>query len=293
MPHRIKSKIILCVGENACNTASFLSSIMSHSKIEHSHYICSSDIELKDRFLTYDSSVKIADLSVKTYNLFKRAKGTLSNDELLFLLTLKLLDNKNEYLLIEASTDFYINSLSLLNLPLHSLILCFFDDEKSQECISLAPKSTKEIIALSQKNDYDYISNSKNQHGTRITYVSKNKYNATRTGILYGTEFYYFTQLYFANIIDQNNLPLAALSIQSAKTIFEISYPMIAKGLRKAKQFYDLQLYSINPTILFYLGEPNFKLPRRTKAVVITNENEEYSNQDNIVFCGNKEFIEK
>lgn len=293
MPLCIKSKIILCIGEYACNTASFLSSVMKTSKIQHSHYVHSDDVELKDRFLSSISSAEVSDLALKAYNLFKRVKGTLSNDELLFLLALKLLDGKDEYLILEVPTDFYINSLSPLDLPIYALILCFFDDAKSQKCISLAPQSVKEIVALSQKHDYDYVSTSKNRNGTRVTYISNNKYNITRAGILCGTEFYYFSQLYFINVIDQNNVPLAALSIQSAKLLFGISYPMIAKGLGKAKLLYDLKLWSLSPTVLFYTGQPNFKLPLRSKAHIITNENEEYSKNDTVIFCGNDEFINR
>lgn len=192
---------------------------METSKIQHSHYVHSDDIELKDRFLSSISNAEVSDLALKAYNLFKRAKGTLSNDELLFLLALKLLDGKDEYLILEVPTDFYINSLSSLDLSIYALILCFFDDEKSQKCISLAP--------------------------------------------------------------------------QSAKLLFGISYPMIAKGLGKAKLLYDLQLWSLSPTVLFYTGQPNFKLPLRSKAHIITNESEEYSKNDTVIFCGNDEFINK
>ena len=293
VPNRIKSKIILCVGENACNTACFLSSIMITSNIKHSRYICSDDVELKDRFIISQASSTVSELSNKATNIIKRATGALSNDELLFILALKILDNTEEYLIIEVPTDFYINTLSKCDLPLYSLMLCFFDDEKSQKCISLAPQEIKEIIALSDFQNYDYVSTSQNKYGTRTSYVSSNKYRISRAGFLCGTEFYYFTQLFYANIIDQHNVPLAALSIESARVLFEISYPMIAKGLGKAKPIYDIQLWSLSPTILFYNGKSSFTLPLRANARIITDENETFSNDENVIFCGDTAFINK
>ena len=203
------------------------------------------------------------------------------------------MDNKNEYIIIEANTDFYINTLSKCNLPIHSLILCINDDEKAAICASLANPNTKEIISLANFIDCDYISISKNQHGTRITYISKNKYKVSRSSLIFGTEFYYFTQLYFANIIDQNNVSLCCLAIECAKLLFGISYPMIAKGLGKAKPFYDIHLWSLAPTVLFYLGKPDFILPLRTKVTIITNENEDFSQKEKVLFCGDADFIEK
>ena len=201
-------------------------------------------------------------------------------------LALSLCDS--EYLIFETSEEYYAKIKDKISA--FALILAIDDDKKAESIIENAHPKVKEIINLSQKDDFDYISNKTNSNGARITYVSKNKITVANSD-LFGTSFYHYSYLYHISALDLNNIPLAHLSIEAASVIFNSPRPYIYKGLEKAKIPHDLILYSLSPTILLCEND-NFKLHHKLKFKIFTQDSEFEIPKDNTIFCGDKKYIE-
>lgn len=284
----IKSKIMFVVGDNASNTATFLTSIMNECEISYSHYINNKDIDINKRFWLGSAPISIELLCENAETILKSAKKMLSSDDLFFSLALSLSDC--EYSIIEMSEQYYNHVKDWIS-P-YAIIIAIKDDIKAKRIIENAPKNTKEIISLSQKDDFDYISSKTNKNGARITLASPNKITVSSADLL-GISFYHYSYLYHISALDLNNVSLAHLSIETANVLLNAPRPYIYKGLETAKMPCDLVLYSLSPAILLREGKNNFKLHHRLKFQTV-NENDkfEYPTQ-NTIFCGSKEYIEQ
>ena len=289
MPKCVKSKIILAVGDGACNTASFLSSILNERGLSHSRYISYDEIELKDRFVQNGHPVEIDNLCQNAERLIKKSNKAIGAEELLFALSLLVLES--DYVIIEISDEFYESVIQELTFIPYAILFCTACDKKNEKFIDLAPEGVAEIFVLSQKENFDYISNIKNSHGTRVSYASQNKINVYKTSLFY-TEIFYFSYIYRIPSIDLSNTLLASIAIDCARILFGISRATIHKGTANAKLFGDIELYSVSPNIFFKLGDSNFALPQNVKYnVTVSLENFE-APTDNTIFCGNRDFIE-
>ena len=250
MPSGIKSKIIFVVGKHASNSAAYLSSIMSACEIGHSHFIDNENLDINKRFLQNSTPISTEELCENAEKILKATKKVLSNKDLLLSIALSFCES--EYTIIEMSEAYYAEIKDIIT-PF-AIILAFFDDEKAQDIIDSAPIGTKEIIALSQKDDFDYISSKCNKNGTRITFASANKITVSATDLL-GTSFYHYSYLYRISSLDLNNVSLAHLAIESVNILFSAPRPYIYRGLESARPPFDLELYSLSPSILMYKGK--------------------------------------
>ncbi len=287
IPNGIRSKAIFIVGESTGNTGAFLSSIMSECNISHSRYINSEGLDLKNRFINLNSVIDINKLCESAKYTIKKCKKLISNDTLLFILSLDLLDG-SEYIIIEISEMLYSDVIEIFT-P-NAIIFALNDDKKAEKYIQNAPLGVAEIITLSQNENKDYISNSKNANGARISYASQNKITPFRANLL-GTEFYHFNYLYHIPTIDQRAIPHAHLAIEAAAALFAPSKPLIYKGLENARPTDDFEIYSISPNVLLWKGEQNFELYHKMKYKIVTNKDEFATPTENTVFCGDTAFI--
>lgn len=255
IPFDIKSKIIFIVGNRASNVGSFLTSIMSACEISHTHYINSNRVDFNKRFLHNELPISQEIICENAEKLLKISKKSLSNDDLFLAITLSV--TNEEYTIIEMSEDYYNYAKEYIS-PF-ALILSVKDDEKIANLIENAPDSVKEIISLSNKENFDYISNKTNDKGARITLASANKITIADANLL-GTSFYHYSYLYHISALDLNNVSLAHLAIESANVLFSAPRPYIYKGLDSARPIFDLKLYSLSPTILIWNGEDDYLL---------------------------------
>ena len=277
----IKSKIIFVIGEGASNTIAYLSSIMRECDISHLHYA-------NGRLFKNCDPISTELLCEKAEALLKATKRSLSNEDLFFSLALSFSDC--DYSVIEMSEEYY-NHIKDCIIPF-AIVLAIKDDLNVKEIIYGAPSGTKEIISLSQKEDFNYISSKTNGHGARISLASPNKITVS-SGDMFGIDFYHYNYLYHISALDMNNISLAHLSIEAASIIFGAPRPYIYRGLEKTKVPYDLVLYSLSPTILLYEGKADFKLHRKLKfKTVKENDKFEYP-KENTIFCGSGEYIEQ
>lgn len=260
IPFSIKSKIILIVGSRASNVASYLSSIMSACEMGYSHYINTDKIALNKRFLKGNTAINQDIICENAEKILKATSKSISNDDLLFLLSFSVCDS--EYLLIETSEEYYAQIKDKIS-PF-ALILAINDDQKVEYLIENTKDGIKEIISLSQKDNFDYISNKYNKNGARITFASKNKITLSNASLL-GTSFYHYSYLYHVSALDLNNIPLAHLAIESAFVLFKLPRPYIYKGLKNARPIFEFELYSISPTVLLWKGEDEYTLHHRVK----------------------------
>ena len=290
MPHGVKSKIIFCVGTGACNTAAFLSSVLSEKSISHSRYINCDELDIKDRFLQNGRQLEIDMLCKNAEKIIKKSGKEISNKALLFTLSLLLLDD--EYLIIEMDDDFYEAVVGGINFTPLAILFTSLNDENNQKLIDMAPCGVSEIFAVSKAENYDYISSVANKNGTRVSYATGNKITVSKQ-TLWGTDIYYFSYSYHLSSIDQRNNILAVLALDCAKVLFGISKATIYKGLSKAKLLYDFELYSICPNILLHSGDMDFILPQNMKYNIITSCEDFVFPTENTLFCGNAEFIEQ
>ena len=284
----IKSKIILVIGDGATNAASYLSSVMLSCGISYFHYTNNENIDVNKRFLYNGIPILQEALCENAENIIKSSKKLLSNDDLFFALTVSI--SNEEYAIIEMSEDYYCHTKNYFS-PF-ALILAIKNDEIANKIIENAPCGIKEIISLSQKDDFDYISTQTNQNGTRITLASPNKITVSGAD-LFGTSFYHYSYLYHISSLNLNNVSLAHLTIESASVILNTPRPYIYKGLEAARIPHDLTLYSLSPTILLYEGINDFKLHHKLKFVTVTENDEFVYPKENTLFCGNKEYIEQ
>ena len=283
----IKSKIILVIGDGASNTATYLSSIMSSCEIKHFHFK-NENIDTNKRFLQNSVPISTESLCENAENILKATKKNLSNDDLLFCLALSFCNS--EYTIIEISEEYY-NHIKDSILPF-ALILTLPSDEKVNNLIEGANERVKEIISLSEKDNFDYISSKYNQKGARITLASPNKITVAGSD-LFGTSFYHYDYLYHTSALDLNNVSLAHLAIEAAIALFSAPRPYIYKGIETARVPYDLTLYSLSPTILLREGGNNFKLHHKLKFKTATESDEFEIPRENTIFCGGKEYIEQ
>lgn len=259
----IKSKIILIVGNRASNVGEFLSSIMCTCDIEHTRYVNADKIPVNKRFLIGQNQIDQEIICNNAESILKSSKKTLSNDDLLFSLAISL--GSKEYALIEMCEDYYIKIAHKIS-PF-ALVLCIDNDKRAEFIIDNAPQGIKEIISLSQKDNFDYISNKINDNGARITLASANKITIADANLL-GTSFYHYSYLYHISALDLNNVSLAHLAIESASVLFSAPRPYIYKGLENARPIFDFELYSISPTVLIWKGEDEFVLHHKIKSKI-------------------------
>lgn len=259
----IKSKIILIVGSRASNVASYLSSIMSACEMDYNHYINTDKITLNKRFLKCNTIINQDILCQNAEKILKTTNKSLSNDDLLLALAFSLCDS--EYLLIETSEEYYDKIKDKIS-PF-ALVLAINDDQKAEALIKNAKAGIKEIISLSQQDNFDYISNKINKNGTRTTYASKNKITISNANLL-GTSFYHYSYLYHVSALDLNNIQLAHLAIETAFVLFEVPRPYIYKGLDNARPIFEFELYSLSPTVLVWNNEDEYALHHKVKDKV-------------------------
>lgn len=284
----VKSKIIFAIGDGASNVCAMLSSIMYECEISHSRYINIDYFDLRDRFLNNNDSVSLDKICKNAEKIKKMANSIISGDDLLFCLSLSLLDG--EYILIEMSEEYYKSLISRINFSPFAILLCSLDDKKNEELIKITPNTTH-VCALSQKENYDYI-RPIDKNGRKTALVSKNKYLVKSTNLLFA-DFYHFSYLYRLPCIDSNNIFLATLAIESATLLFSTPRPYIYKGLSNAMLPCELKLISISPIILLKIGDDNFKLPKGLSCDKITEVIPSQKPTQNTIFYGNKEYIDK
>ena len=284
----VKSKIIFAIGDGASNVCAMLSSIMYECEISHSRYINIDYFDLRDRFLNNNDSISLDKICKNAEKIKKMAKSIISGDDLLFCLSLSLLDG--EYILIEMSEEYYNSLISRINFSPFAILLCSLDDKKNEEFIKITPNTTH-VCALSQKENYDYI-RPIDKNGRKTALVSKNKYLVKSTNLLFA-DFYHFSYLYRLPCIDSNNIFLATLAIESATLLFSKPRPYIYKGLSNAMLPCELKLISISPIILLKIGDDNFKLPKGLSCDKITEVIPSQKPTQNTIFYGNKEYIDK
>ena len=284
----VKSKIIFAIGGGASNVCAMLSSIMYECEISHSRYINIDYFDLRDRFLNNNDSVSLDKICKNAEKIKKMANSIISGDDLLFCLSLSLLDG--EYILIEMSEEYYKSLISRINFSPFAILLCSLDDKKNEELIKITPNTTH-VCALSQKENYDYI-RPIDKNGRKTALVSKNKYLVKSTNLLFA-DFYHFSYLYRLPCIDSNNIFLATLAIESATLLFSTPRPYIYKGLSNAMLPCELKLVSISPIILLKIGDDNFKLPKGLSCDKITEVIPSQKPTQNTIFYGNKEYIDK
>lgn len=259
----IKSKIILIVGNRTCNVASFLCSIMSACEISHTHYINTNRVDFNKRFLHNELPINQEIICENAEKLLKITKKSLSNDDLFLAITLSI--SSDEYTVIEMSEEYYNHAKEYIS-PF-ALILSIQEDEKVASLIKNAPNSIKEIISLSNKENFDYISNKTNDKGARITLASANKITIANANLL-GTSFYHYSYLYHISALDLNNISLAHLAIESANVLFSAPRPYIYKGLDSARPILEFELYSLSPTVLVWNGEDEFSLHHKVQSKI-------------------------
>lgn len=288
MPRGVKSKIILAVGENASNFASFLSSILKQKNISHSRFINCRNLELKDRFLKDGEPLEIDVICKYAERLIKKSGKAIGDEQLLF--DISLLALQNDYVIIEISDDFYERTVDKLTFVPLSIIFCTLDDKLNNRLIDLAPVGVSEIFALSERENFDFVSQITNKNGTRVSFASQNKITVYKNSLL-GTEIFYFSYLYRLPSLDQCNNLLAILAIDCARILFDISRATIHKGLSNAHLIYDLELYSLSPNILLREGKDDFVLPHGMKYDVITSMDGFVIPTTDTVYCGSADFI--
>ena len=284
----VKSKIIFAIGDGASNVCAMLSSIMYECEIPHSRYINIDYFDLRDRFLNNNDSVSLDKICKNAEKIKKMANSIISGDDLLFCLSLSLLDG--EYILIEMSEEYYKSLIGRIKFSPFAILLCSLDDKKNEELIKITPNTTH-VCALSQKENYDYI-RPIDKNGRKTALVSKNKYLVKSTNLLFA-DFYHFSYLYRLPCIDSNNIFLATLAIESATLLFSAPRPYIYKGLSNAMLPCELKLISISPIILLKIGDDNFKLPKGLSCDKITEVIPSQKPTQNTIFYGNKEYIDK
>ena len=282
IPFSVKSKIIFVIGKDANNTASYLTAIMKACEIEYTRLI-NDKIDINKKILQNGMRIPMDMLCENAEKIIKSTNKMISNDDLFLCLALSFSDN--DYSIIEIREEYYLKIKDIIS---HLAIILTTDN---QSLVENAPKEIKEVIALSKEDNFDYISNTYNQNGARITLASPNKIIISN-GNLLGTCFYHYNYLYHVSTLNLNNVPLAHLSVEAATVLFYAPRPYIYKGLDNAILHRDVELYSLSPPVLLYEGENDFKLHHRLKFKKVTVDDEFVFSIDNTIFCGNKEYIE-
>ncbi|MGM9631755.1 MAG: hypothetical protein ACI3XL_01515 [Eubacteriales bacterium] len=286
VPKCVESKIIYAVGAGAANFSAVLSSIMNEGRVAHSRAICSRYLEPKDRFLLRGTPIAVKKLLASADRLTQH-NGGVSAEGLYFLLALDLLDAQDEFLIIEVSGEFY--GKVACSLPISPYAVVFCDADAVIKC----PAGTREVIALTHDDNFDYISSARTDGGARISYTSQNKLEIMSVGLL-GAKFFYNTVLYESSIIDRNNIELACLAVECATVLFSQSRLTLARGVKKAKPTLDPVLHSLSPTVLLKLGDDNVTLPKENRFKTVTEDNfSSFVGLDgDTVFCGSREFLD-
>lgn len=283
---KVKSKVIFTIGEGASNVSAMLSSVMSACEIPHSRYINIDYFKLRDRFIRHENPILIDELCKAAEKIKRKAKSNISSDDLLFTIALSLLDG--EYIIIEMSEDFYKSVINRIDFEPFAILLCSLDDEKNADLIKTLPCKTH-FCALSQKENYDYIRHA-DENGRKMAFVSQNKYFVKSSNLLFA-DFYHFSYLYRLHTIDQSNIILAILVIESAALLLGAPRAYIYKGLSSAILPDDLNLNSLEPIVLLRIGDDNFNLPKGLICEKITDIIPSHRPSSNTVFYGNIEYI--
>ena len=289
IPKGIKSKLIFIVGDKATNTASFLSSIMHECKIDHSRYSFDESIEIKYRFIKSGAFVPIGDICHSAEHIINKSNKSINSDELLLTCSLELLC-ESEYLIVAMNEQFYRKIIHTV-IP-YALILVINNDNLVQDIIEHAPIGLEEIISLSKKDNFDYISNQRSYSGAKITYASPNKLTIVSSTV-FGTDFFHYDYLYKTRAIDLNNIPSAHLAIESATVLFSAARPLMRIGIYNASLINDLELYSLSPAILLREGKDDFSLFHKMKFKTVYENDDLSFPVEDTVFCGNRDFINK
>lgn len=285
------SKLIFIVGEDASNTASFLSSIMSTKNTNHSRYINAEHVELKDRFLQDGMPVHTNEITTSANLWLRRTKKCISNEELLVGVAIETL--RNDYLLIEMSHAYCKSLFKSTKIVPYALLLASKNDEQNEEIINLAPGGIKEIISSTSKDNFDYISTALSVNGTRVSFASPNKITYSTSKLMSGTQFFYFNDLFRIPTINLFDVPPAALAIEAARILFEIPNHRIRKGLIKANLIYNFEIHSTAPIVLLRAGKGDFKLHNKLKFKIITENDDIEIPSENTIFGGRQEFIDR
>ncbi len=288
MPHGIKSKIILSVGDSTGNALSFLSSVMRCCDIPHQRYSCAPCLDLKNRFV-FSTKTDIDTLCDTADKILKKCKKMISNEDLLLILALYLLDN-NDYLLLDVTKEQYTKAITYLS-PF-AIMLAIDNDKEIKEMVSLSPSQTKYIVAQSQVDDFSFIPSQKAPNGASICYASRNKITI-KSASIFGTDIFHYDYPYHIPTIDQRSISLAHLAIEASGLVFSVAKSQIAKGLKNASDIYDLTLYSIFPSVFLRLGDADFVLHHNMKYKIITKDDDIIKPTESTIFCGDEEFLTK
>lgn len=268
IPKKIGSKLIFLVGDRAANTSAFLSSIMMRRGIPHTRYINSDIIECKDRYLQNGKQIYIGEICHEYQYVAKKTKRSISGDWMSFIIALRALKRKEEYMLLDLTNDIYESLIKNSSLVPFAVIFCNSSDENNEKLISITPSGVSEMISLSQRDNYDYISNTKNPNGVHLSYSSPNKFIIFH-GDTYHTEFFRYDELYTIPSVDTSNIQLACLAIEAASVIFHIPYPYIYQGLERSKPIYGVKCYHSEPCVFFKIGDGEYKLHPHIKPKVV------------------------
>lgn len=291
IPKNIKSKIILAVGSRASEASAYLSSIMSNMEIAHSRYIDIPSLELKDRFIKSGVMADTSELTALADRIIKKCSKNISTAELCFVLALELLADEGEYLILEMSDGMFMRIFSGSSFSARTVILTTLDDALTKKQANLISLPTANIFTLSEQDDFDYISSKTTENGAKITYTSHNKTVKFRSD-LFGTVFYYNLQEFYIKSFDLNNILPACLAIECARALFKAPLNILQSGLKNATLPQDIELYSLSPTVL--LSErTDFCLDHVLKFLVVTEADAIIPPNENTIFCGNREFLDK
>lgn len=268
IPRRIDSKVIFFVGDRAPNTSEFLSSILSARNMGHTRYINSDELECMYRYLQNGEHLHTREICYPYQYIAKKSKRSLSPEWMAFTIGTRALRRKEEYMLMDVTPEIYKAMISTSRLIPYAVVLCNSSDEENDLCISITPKEVREIVSLTQRDNFDYISKERNKNGVHLTYASPNKYTFFK-GNTDGSDFFYYDELYHINSIDTNNVHLACLAIEAARVILKIPDPYIEFGLATAEPIYDIKkIYSL-PYVYFKIGGGDFKLPLRMRLDIV------------------------
>lgn len=293
IPRKIDSKIILFVGDRAPNTSAMFSAIMLRRGLLHTRYINSDIIECNFRYLQNGKQIYIREICHEYQYVAKNTKRSISGDWMLFIIALRALKHKEEYMLIDTSYEIYKELINSPKLTPFAVIFCNSSDEKNEELISMTPSGVSEIISLTKKDNYDYISNARNKNGVHVSYSSPNKFDIFRSNML-KTEFFRYSRLYTINSIDTSNVDLACIAIEAASVIFNIPHPYIYQGLNNARLIYGIKHYPSSPDVFFKIGDGEYRLPIQLDPIVVyENDFDGKRPTSPTLYIGSDEFYER
>lgn len=295
VPRKFDSKIIFFVGNSATNTSEFLSSIMHRMGIRHARYVGAPELECKDRFTQNRKPVYIADITKEYKYIAKLTKRRISAEWMLLLIALRALRNRGDYILIDISCEAYRELIENTSLIPYAAVLCDTLDDKNEECIRITPAGTAEIISLTQKINYDYISSAKSKNGVHLSYSSPNKFRSFKLTKV-GMEFFHFKRMYRSVFLNLMNIQFACLALEAARVLFDDPiYPYLFQGILAARPIYDIKICSRSQIIFFQEIGREFLLPVHLTPMDIVYEKDFTGEPPTrpTLYVGSKEFEKK